>query len=213
LTSKKETIMKTLHLFSLALLLACATLCQSASAQGVAGGLVTIHTLQPGPQVIIGSAATPIPIDLDPTGPAWFKNVGDPFLNAPGPSIVTLTETIQNVGTEAWGDWHEFLFPAPSGLPPHFWTNVVGLSVNGNPIGFTATGLGGQTLDLFNFSQPVMPGDIFTIQKQLQVAGTANVSGAFLRISQYPTPHVPEPGTIMMAAMAISGLSLWRRRS
>jgi hypothetical protein len=191
-------------------LLALGSLCESVSAQGVAGGLVTFHTLQPGPQVIIGNAATPILIDLDPTGPAWFKNVGDPFLNAPGPSVVTMTETIQNVGTEAWGDWHEFLFPAPSGLPPHFWTNVVGLSVNGNPIGFTANGLGGQTLDLFNFSQPVMPGDIFTIQKQLQVAGTANVSGAFLRISEYPTPHVPEPGCLTLVAMAISGLSLRR---
>jgi hypothetical protein len=191
-------------------LLALGSLCQSVSAQGVAGGLVTNHILQPGPQVIIGNAATPIPIDLDPTGPAWFKNVGDPLLNAPGPSIVTLIETIQNVGTEAWGDWHEHLFPAPAGLPPHFWTSVVGLSVNGNPIGFTATGLGTQTLDLNNFSQPVMPGDIFTIQKQLQVAGTANVSGAFLRISQYPTPHIPEPSCLALVAMAISGLSLRR---
>jgi hypothetical protein len=203
--------MKTLHLFSLALLLACATLCQSVSAQGVAGGLVTNHILQPGPQVIIGTPATPIPIDLDPTGPAWFKNVGDPQFNAPGPSIVTLIETIQNVGTEAWGDWHEHLFPAPAGLPPHFWTNVVGLSVNGNPIGFTANGLGGQTLDLFNFSQPVQPGDIFTIQKQLQVAGTAGVSGAFLRIQQWPTPAVPEPSAIVLALGGLAA-GLLRRR-
>jgi hypothetical protein len=199
-------------LFSLSLVLACATFGQSATAQGVAGGLVTFHSLQPGPQAIIGNSATPIPIDLDPTGPAWFKNIGDPLGAAAGPSSVTLIETIQNVGTEAWGDWHEFLFPAPAGLAPHFWTSVVGLSVNGNPITFTATGLGGQTLDLFNFSQPVLPGEIFTIQKTLQVAGTANVSGAFLRISQYPTPHVPEPGCLVLAAMAVSGVSLSRRR-
>jgi hypothetical protein len=200
----KSTTTRTSIMFSIALLLANVTFNQSVSAQGVAGGLVTNHVLQPGAQVIIGNAATPIPIDLDPAGPAWFKNVGDPLGAAPGVTIVTLTETIQNVGTEAWGDWHEHLFPAPAGLPPHFWTSVVGLSVNGNPITFTATGVGGQTLDLFNFGQPVMPGDIFTIQKTLQVAGTANVNGAFLRIAQYPTPHVPEPSTLILAFVGLS---------
>ncbi len=184
----------------------------SAFAQGVAGVVVTNHIVQPGPQIIIGNAATPIPIDLDPTGAPWFKNVSDPQFNAPGPSIVDLYETIINVGTEAWGDWHEILLPAPAGLAPHTWTSVVGLSVNGNPIGFTATGLTTQTLNLFNFSQPVQPGDIFSIHKQLSVSGTAGVSGAFLRIQEYPTPSVPEPGCLTLVAMAMSGLALRRRR-
>ncbi|MDZ4656830.1 MAG: PEP-CTERM sorting domain-containing protein [Bythopirellula sp.] len=167
-------------------------------AQGVAGVVVTSHIVDPGPQIFIGNSAMPIPIDLDPNGGSWFKNVGDPQINVPGPAIVDMFETIQNVGTEAWGDWHEFLFPAPAGLAPHTWTNVVSLAVNGSPIGFTATGLGTQTLDLFNFSQPVMPGDIFSIHKQLNVNGTALVSGAFLRIAEYPTPAVPEPASLSL---------------
>lgn len=167
-------------------------------AQGVAGVVVTSHIVDPGPQIVIGNSAAPIPIDLDPSGAPWFKNVGDPQFNVPGPAIVDMFETIQNVGTEAWGDWHEFLFPAPAGLAPHTWTNVVSLSVNGSPIGFTATGLSTQTLDLFNFSQPVQPGDIFSIHKQLNVNGTALVSGAFLRIAEYPTPAVPEPASLAL---------------
>ncbi len=205
------------HKLSLRLVVAFAAascvLTTAVFAQGVAGGLVTFHTLQSGPQIVIGTAATPIPIDLDPTGSPWFKNVGDPNLFAPGLSIVDMFETMVNVGTEAWGDWHEILLPAPAGLAPHTWTNVLGLTVNNNPITFTATGLGTQTLNLFNFSQPVQPGDIFSIHKRLNVNGTALASGAFLRIQEFPTPSVPEPGCLTLVAMAISGLSLARRRS
>lgn len=169
-------------------------------AQGVAGTVVTFHNVQTGGQIFIGDAVNPIPIDLDPNGGPWFKNVGDPQVFVPGPAIVDMFETIVNVGTEPWTDWHEFLFPAPVGLAPHTWTNVVNLAVNGNPIGFTANGLGTQTLDLFNFSQPVLPNDIFTIHKQLEVNGTALVSGAFLRIAEYPT-SVPEPSGLVLVAI------------
>jgi hypothetical protein len=198
---------------SLLLLAVVATACDITFAQGVAGVVVTNHIVDPGPQIVIGSAATPIPIDLDPNGLPWFKNVGDPQFNVPGPATVDLFETMVNAGTEAWGDWHEHLLPAPVGLAPHTWTSVVSLSVNGNPIGFTATGLGTQTLNLFNFSQPVLPGDVFSIHKQLNVNGTALVSGAFLRLEQYPTPAVPEPGSMVLVAISsIAMLTLRRRR-
>ena len=199
-------------ILSALLIVAFVTTCNSTLAQGVAGVVVTTHIVDPGPQIVIGNSAAPIPIDLDPSGAPWFKNVGDPQFNVPGPAIVDMFETIQNVGTEAWGDWHEFLFPAPAGLAPHTWTNVVSLSVNGSPIGFTATGLSTQTLDLFNFSQPVQPGDIFSIHKQLNVNGTALVSGAFLRIAEYPTPAVPEPASLALLMFGSVSLCGTRRR-
>jgi hypothetical protein len=203
--------MKSKSLIPLVLLAAVATACETAFAQGVAGVVVTNHIVDPGPQIVVGNAATPVPIDLDPNGMPWFKNVGDPQFNAPGPGIVDMFETIVNVGNEPWTDWHELLLPAPSGLPPHFWTNVVTLTVNGNPIGFTATGLNSQALDLFNFTQPVLPGDVFGIHKQLHTSGTAGVSGAFLRIQEYPT-GVPEPGTLALVAVSSSAMLMVRRR-
>jgi hypothetical protein len=86
----------------------------------------------------------------------------------------------------------------------------VNLTVNGNPIGFTATGINTQTLDIFNFSQPVLPGDVFGIHKQLHTSGTAGVSGAFLRIQEFPTT-VPEPGTVALIAACGLGLLSSRR--
>jgi hypothetical protein len=199
------------QLMALVFAVALCALSSKVFAQGVAGVVVTFHTTSPGQQIFIGNPMMPIPIDLDPNGGPWFKNVGDPGNNVPGPAIVDMFEFIINVGTEPWTDWHEFLFPAPAGLAPHKWTNVVNLAVNGNPIGFTATGLGTQTLDLFNFSQPVLPGEIFSIHKQLEVNGTALVSGAFLRIAEYPT-GVPEPGSLALCAMSSLAFAATRRR-
>jgi hypothetical protein len=179
-------------------------LCNRVHAQGVAGSPFTIHAVQPGPQVIIGNPV-PMPIDLDPSGGPWLKNIGDPNFQAPGPATIDLFETMQNVGTEAWGDWHEHLLPAPSGLPDHTWAGVVSVTINGNPITYTANiSPSGLTLDLFNFSQPVMPGDIFSIHKQINTVGSGGVSGAFIRLQQYPTPAVPEPSAIVLALGALT---------
>jgi hypothetical protein len=182
-------------------------------AQGVAGGPFTNHSVDPGPVVNIGNAAAPIPIDLDPLGPPWNKSIGDPQNVVVGVMPVDIVETILNVGTEPWGDWHEILLPPPAGLPPHTWLNVVGLSVNGNPIGFTAAGFGTQSLTLNNFSQPVLPGDVFGIHKQALVDGSVDaMGGPLIRMQQYPTPWVPEPTSIVLVATAGLALSLMRRR-
>jgi hypothetical protein len=174
---------------------------KGADAQGVSTPLFTIHSVSPGPTVFIGNAANPVPVDLDPAGPPWNKSIGDPNQNVVGIATIDIIETLVNVGTESWTDWHEFMLPPPVGLAPPVWTNVVGLTVNGNPISFTATGLGTGSLDLFNFSQPVLPGNIFGIHKQAQVDGSIVSNGAFLRIQEYPTT-VPEPTSLALFAMA-----------
>lgn len=192
------------------LALALFALCNTALAQGTATGPFTSHIVDPGPIVLIGDPAGPIPIDLDPTGPPWFKSITDPnnvILNPAG-ELLTMVETIQNVGTEPWYDWHEFIFPNAAGVPsPSSWISVK-LSINGTPIGFTPTGLGTVSLDLDNFSQPVLPGDIFVIEKEVEVFPLLpGNSDPLLRIQEYPTP---EPASL--ALLSLGSLSVLRRR-
>ncbi len=176
-------------------------------AQGTASGPFTIHEVEPGPVVNIGSLIDPIPIDLDPLGPPWFKNIGDPFGYVTAPSDLQFNETIINVGTEPWYDWHEFILDPPVGMSQSSWQTVKVL-VNGTPIGFSSSGLGTPSLDLFDFSQPVLPGDILQIQKTIDVYDTTGNSGAFLRILEYPTP---EPASALLMITGATGLLLRQR--
>lgn len=177
--------------------------------QGVSTPLNTVHNVDPGPVVYIGNAANPVAVDWDGAGLPWHKNIGDPNNNVMGLGNMDIIETLVNIGTETWTDWHEIFLPPPVGLTPPVWTSVVGLSVNGNPITFSATGLGTGTLDLFNFSQFVQPGDIFRIHKQALVDGSS-FAGAFLRLQEYPT--VPEPACLALLAMGGASIAGTRRR-
>lgn len=179
-------------------------------AQGVSSPLFTIHTVDPGPVVNIGTAATPVPVVLNPVGPPWNKSIGDPNNNVVGITTLNIVETLVNAGTAPWTDWHEIFLPPPVGLTPPHWTAVVGLSVNSSPITFTATGIGTGTLDLFNFSQPVLPGDVFRIHKQAFVDGSL-ISAGFLRLQEYPTT-VPEPASLALFAIAGLIAAATRRR-
>lgn len=185
--------------------------CNSAHAQGTASGPFTAHVVQPGPIVVIGDPNSPMPIDLDPNGLPWFKSITDDNLQIFGGGVLDFEEHIVNVGTEAWGDWHEEILGPPAGLPPASWTGSISLEVNGNPITFSSVGLGTQVLWLDNFSQPVLPGEVFTIRKQaLVLPNSAGATGVeLMRLLEYPTP-VPEPASL--ALLAMSSLTLMGRR-
>ncbi len=190
------------------LAVALLTMCSTAFAQGTATGPFTSHIVTLGPEVIIGDAASPILIDLDPAGQPWTKSITDPNGLITGGGLLGIVETIVNAGNEPWFDWHEHISPAQPGIPASTWSSV-SLFVNGSSIGFNALGLGTPDLWLDTFSQPVLPGDILVIQKQADVPplGSGIPGGPMLRISEYPTP---EPASA--AVMGIGSLLLMARR-
>jgi hypothetical protein len=176
----------------------------SAQAQGTATGPITSHIVDPGPIVVIGDPASPIPIDLDITGPPWLKNIADPFGNIIGGGPLDLNETIINVGNEPWLDWHEHILPDATGIVPGLWV-FVDMTINGNPITFNAVGLGTPDLWLDTFSQPVFPGDVLNVRKIIDA--TPGPALLQMRIAEYPTP---EPASA--ALIGIGSLLLVARR-
>lgn len=193
------------------LAVALLTMCDTALAQGTATGPFTGVIVTPGPEALFGDAVNPFPIDLDPNGLPWIKSVTDPngLITDPAGELLTMVETILNVGTEPWTDWHEHIFPNAAGLPDSTWFSVK-LSINGSTIGFNDMGLGTQDLWLDTFSQPVLPGDIFVIQKEVVVFPVPPpTTGPILRLAEYPTP---EPASLGLMGIG-SLLVLARRRS
>ena len=177
---------------------------QSAFAQGTATGPGTSHIVEPGLNVYIGDLVSPIPIDLDPFGPPWNKGIADPNGEITAPGALKMHETILNVGDEPWTDWHEIILDPPFGLPQSNWIGVSDLLINGTSIGFSVTGIGTPEIDLFNFSQPVLPGDILQIEKQIEVYPTTTPSGGpLLRILEYPTPEPASAALIGMGSLLI----------
>ncbi len=186
--------------FTLALL----TMCNSTLAQGTATGPITNHIVDPGPVVVIGDPVSPIPIDLDPLGQPWIKNISDPNGNIISGGLLDLNETIINVGNEPWFDWHEHILPDATGIVPGVWT-FVDMTINGNPITFNAVGLNTPDLWLDTFSQPVFPGDVLNIRKIIDA--TPGPALLQMRIAEYPTP---EPASA--ALIGIGSLILMARR-
>jgi len=198
----------TQHLIVPVLALTFLAMSSPAWAQGTATSPFTIHNVVPGPSVFIGDLSSPIPIDLDPTGGPWIKSIVDPNFVVTAPGLLTMVETIQNVGNEPWFDWHEHILPNAVGAGGVSTWFSVKLSVNGTPIGFTSGGLGTGDLWVDTFSTPVLPGDIFTVEKEVVVFPlTDGTFGPILRIQEYPTP---EPASAALIAMG--SLVLLKRR-
>jgi hypothetical protein len=186
-------------------------MCSTAFAQGTATGPFTAAIVTPGPEATFGDLLNPIPIDLDVNGLPWFKSITDPngVVTDPFGELMSLTETIENVGTEPWFDWHEHIAPNAAGVPSSTWFSVK-LSINGSPIGFVPTGLNTADLWLDTFSQPVLPGDIFVIEKEVVVFPVPPpTTGPILRLTEYPTPEPASLGLMGIGSLVVMG----RRRA
>ena len=113
------------------------------------------------------------------------------------------------MGTEPWTDWHEISYSGSTVGAD--WDSVLDLRVNGSSISYTAS-ISGAMLTLDNFSQPVLPGDVFEIDKTMVLTGTsAGTSGLLFRIAEYPTTKVPEPTGVALTACGLL-MTLRRRR-
>lgn len=184
--------------------------------QGTASAPSTAHVIDSSTNTVwIGGPNDPIngpdpqPIDLDVDGLPWRKaiSVGSGPNDLFGGGTLFLSESIMNVGTEPWTDWHEI--DAKIGSHGTVWGGVLDVRVNGTSITYSEI-VTPDTIDLFNFSQPVLPGDVLEIDKTLE-ALTDNLAGPgtlVASILQYPTT-IPEPTA---AALAMLGLALGAQR-
>jgi hypothetical protein len=118
-------------------------------------------------------------------------------------------ELLQVAGNLPWTDWHEDVIGIDaSGAPDPGWSwaNPV-LLVGGLPApGLTITGAGTSSLSFF--FNPLAPGTIVDIRKDLVYTGPAGaVFTGTLAVHEYPTP---EPATLGL--LAFGALALWTRR-
>ncbi len=188
--------------------------CQSTFAQGTANSPSTTHVVDPSNTIVwIGgpndtiNGPLPIPIDLDANGGPWrkeiYSNSTSPFFS--GSPI--FRETILNAGTEPWTDWHEInLGNGQIGAAWGSGNAVTDVRVNGNSISYSAS-VTGQTLNIDNFSQPVLPGQILEIEKHFEIT-TQNIvapNTLLFTLAEFPTTTIPEPASLSL--LVIFGLA------
>ncbi|QEG35720.1 hypothetical protein [Bythopirellula goksoeyrii] len=180
---------------------------QAALAQGTANSPSTQHVVDVTNSIVwIGgpndtiNGPLPIPIDLDANGGPWRKQI---YSNSTSPFFggsPVFRETILNAGTEPWTDWHEInLNLGQIGANWGSGNAATEVRVDGTSISFTAS-VSGQTLNLDNFSQPVLPGQVLEIEKHFEIT-TDNVVGPntlLFTLAEFPTTTIPEPATLIL---------------
>jgi hypothetical protein len=163
----------------------------------------------------------PIPVVLDPTGPVWSKNFTGPnggnFFYPPTSATnppLPVSELLVVAGTNPWTDWHEDVMGIDaSGAPNPGWTWAnPAVLVNGLPApGLTVTGVGTNSLSFF--FNPVAPGSVINIRKDLVYTGLPGATFiGTLAVHEWPT-GVPEPGTLAILGMGAAFAVRHRRRA
>ncbi len=151
-----------------------------------------------------------IPVVRDPNGPKWVKQFFDPsgvIVPVPG-QVFTVTERLLIAPQLDWSDWHEEIL-----TPGWEWTTQVlilenvtqppaGLTINNIP----GTPTHGGTLEFY--FNPLSPGTLLDIRKELVYTGPQGVAFPYIEIAQYPTP---EPAGLSL--LVVGGLlTMYRRR-
>lgn len=183
-----------------------------AMAQGTATSPSTFHIADNSGVAYFGgpldtvNGPAPFPIDLDVSGGPWRKTIqSDLVTGYIGTGSFTMIETIVNAGTEPWYDWHEDLLN--NGQLGVIWDGVTQVTVNGTAITYNEM-LVGNSLWIDTFSQPVLPGDVMVIEKDLITTSAAIAPGVTLfQVLEHPTP---EPASA--ALLGLGGLTLLKRR-
>jgi hypothetical protein len=133
---------------------------------------------------------------------------GDPFKGS-------ITLTVTNTGTEAWGDFHFEFSQIPGGDPIDdvHWVVSSGYEPTKNGSSSVLTwsvdnDVVGATLDLFFYRDPVDPGE--TVRFVVYSDNTAD-QVPFFGTAYYPTA-VPEPGALALYGLGTLGLAVYGRR-
>ncbi len=204
--------MRTRRLIATSLVIAVVA-ATAAFGQGV-GNLGSLPTQFQAPVPIGGwnvadATGGPIPVQLDPNGGPWIKNLtglgGQPFSAVPGQTFF-LNESLSIAPSLPWTDWHEQILN-----PGWDWVAPIAFLANGAPpaglSGVHTPGnstVGGSVDFYFN---PLAVGTKIDIRKTLIYNG---INGAVftgtLQIAEFPTP---EPASLGM--LALGGIALLRR--